>query len=355
LGSESVNGEKLNRILVILDKQQFVKLTDFVKQEKGVQNIDENKLSAAIEALKQISIETWINKKTNQINKLTLTIDLDKISDGSLKIVLNLNKIQLNQPSQILQPLDALSLQAAVKRQQESDQQNYDGYQLFKQARYAESKPYFEKALQINPNAYRAENNLGEVLRINKQYDEAIKHFTLGLKINPAHENPGINWMQALKDQNKCEALVSQANDFMKGYPSPKFERYIYWYKADGYYCQSKFAEAKENYLKTLDLNPWPDETFKLYLALASSERWANNLDAALSYGKQAVAWAEQNPRAQITAENLANAHMELVVTYFEKRDFASAKAELKTALSIDKNASKGDFYGSYARIINEH
>jgi len=82
------------------------------------------------------------------------------------------------------------------------------GNALKRQGKFEEAIAHFKKALRINPGYAKAHNNLGTALASQGKTEEALKHFGIALYINPgyaaAHSNIGV----ALAGQDEFEKAI---------------------------------------------------------------------------------------------------------------------------------------------------
>jgi tetratricopeptide (TPR) repeat protein len=94
---------------------------------------------------------------------------------------------------------NAVSLWSDVVKKSPQKVRPHDnlGNALKHQEKFEEAIAHFKKALQINPGYAKAHNNLGTALASQGKTEEAIKHFGIALYINPnyaaAHSNIGVS------------------------------------------------------------------------------------------------------------------------------------------------------------------
>src|SRR5829696_3971712 len=79
---------------------------------------------------------------------------------------------------------------------------------LFNQKKYDEAIPYFDKALQVEPNYTDALVNKGGALNNLGKYDEAIQSYDKALQIDPNFTRALINKGNALSDLGRYDEAI---------------------------------------------------------------------------------------------------------------------------------------------------
>ena len=91
----------------------------------------------------------------------------------------------------------------------------YTAMSLFFAKKYKEAKDYMIKSLEMEPDNFEANLNLGVIYRILENYNEAIKYYDKAIKINDKSDIAYINKAEAAAknnaDRNLIEGLVSIA------------------------------------------------------------------------------------------------------------------------------------------------
>ena len=155
------------------------------------------------------------NRPAESLEVYTKAAALQPPSGDDLKIV-GLNYVLLNDYS------DATRwLEKAV----ESDAKNEEGWYFlgrayYTQGRIGEAGAAFQKALQLNPNDAKAENNLGLVLEAEARTSEAIEAYRLSIawQQNSGHvsEQPYLNLGSVLLEQKRNEEALSPLEQAVK-------------------------------------------------------------------------------------------------------------------------------------------
>ena len=91
----------------------------------------------------------------------------------------------------------------------------YAAMSLFFAKKYKETKDYMIKALEIEPDNFEANLNLGVIYRVLENYNEAIKYYDKAIKINDKSDIAYINKAEAAAknngDRNLIEGLLNIA------------------------------------------------------------------------------------------------------------------------------------------------
>lgn len=119
--------------------------------------------------------------------------------------------------------LDLANYNSAVNNYKLSIEKGLDNYSnnyyvamsLFFTEKYKEAKDYMIKALEIEPNNFEANLNLGVIYRLLENYDNAIKYYDEAIKINNKSDIAYINKAEAAvknnADRNLIEGLLNIA------------------------------------------------------------------------------------------------------------------------------------------------
>ncbi|TKZ35103.1 tetratricopeptide repeat protein [Brachyspira catarrhinii] len=96
----------------------------------------------------------------------------------------------------------------------------YAAMSLFFAKKYKEAEDYMIKALEIEPDNFEANLNLGVIYRVLENYNEAIKYYDKAIKINDKSDIAYINKAEATAknkgDKNLIEGLLSIAISLKK-------------------------------------------------------------------------------------------------------------------------------------------
>ena len=134
------------------------------------------------------------------------------------------------------------------------------GNALKRQGKFEEAIAHFKKALQINPGYAKAHNNLGTALASQGKTEEAIKHFGIALYINPeyaaAHSNIGV----ALAGQDEFEKAIVHFRAALR--LKPDYAK-VHSNLGAALVRQGKLHEALEHFYTALKLKPDDVQTYQ--------------------------------------------------------------------------------------------
>ncbi len=127
------------------------------------------------------------------------------------------------------------------------------GNALKHQGKYEEAIYHFNKALELNPGYAKAHNNLGTVLAAQGKTDEAIKHFGIALYVDPgyaaAHSNVGV----VLAGRNEIEKAIVHFREALR--LKPDYAK-VHSNLGAALVRQGKLPEALEHLHTALRLKP---------------------------------------------------------------------------------------------------
>ena len=134
------------------------------------------------------------------------------------------------------------------------------GNALKRQGKFEEAIQHFNRALEINPGYAKAHNNLGTALASQGKIDEAIKHFGYALLINPdyaaAHSNIGV----ALAGRNELEKAIFHFKTALR--LKPDYAK-VHSNLGAALARQGKLLEAVEHFHTALRIKPDDVQTYK--------------------------------------------------------------------------------------------
>ena len=105
----------------------------------------------------------------------------------------------------------------------------------------------------VDPNYFPAFFNLGKLLEIKKEYEEAIEFYKKSLKINPNHLDSTLNLINCYEDINNLDKAVKVSEDSCKLHP----KRYEVYYNTGRLYHKYKINldSAYSAFKKSLSIN----------------------------------------------------------------------------------------------------
>ncbi|MBI4690441.1 MAG: tetratricopeptide repeat protein [Nitrospirae bacterium] len=74
----------------------------------------------------------------------------------------------------------------------------------------------WEDVVKKSPNKARGHNNLGADYKIKGQYDKAIKHFQIAVRLRPDYTGAYINLIDTYRDQGKIDEAINTARSLQK-------------------------------------------------------------------------------------------------------------------------------------------
>ncbi|HEY9302598.1 MAG TPA: tetratricopeptide repeat protein, partial [Phormidium sp.] len=179
----------------------------------------------------------------------------------------------------------------------------------------------YRQAILINSNYAEAHNNLANTLAVKGNLEEAIAFYQQVLTLNPnyavAHNNLG----NCLLAKGKLEAAITSYQQAIN----------LNFYYTEAYYnlgnalkAQSNFAEAEIQYQLAVTLKPFPEAHNNLGLVLQEQGK----IEEAIASYQQALAL---NPNYTEAHNNLGNA-------FEEKGNLEAAIASYQQALTFNPN-----------------
>lgn len=261
---------------------------------------------------------------------------------------------------------------------------------------YASEENLWSDTIQKNPKAWMAYNNLGRIFFQQKKIDEAIRLFTVSLRLKPNHAETRNNFGLALTEQRKFEQAVAEFSEAirLKG-AQPKFhfnlgialalqgmfESAIAAYKqalklqpnyADVHNNLSsvlnklgRHSESLEHSLRALQVKPnFPEAHYNAgnsFVSLGKLDEGTKHFSAALKlrpnffqvrydWGIALAMQGKFDEAAQHFREvlrqnpNDANAHMFIGNTLSGQKKFDEAIAHYQTALRLQPNDAQTHF-----------
>jgi len=134
------------------------------------------------------------------------------------------------------------------------------GNALKHQGKYEEAIYHFTRALELNPGYAKAHNNLGTVLAAQGKTDEAIKHFGMALYIDPgyaaAHSNVGV----VLAGRDEIEKAIVHFREALR--LKPNYAK-VHSNLGAALVRQGKLQEALEHLHTALQLKPDDAQTHR--------------------------------------------------------------------------------------------
>jgi len=134
----------------------------------------------------------------------------------------------------------------------ESMEQGQKGAEYFKQGNFKEAIPYFQQAIQLDPNNFTAYWSLGISYNSLGDHKQAIKIYEKGIKSAPKYSAlfyTGIaGEYNQLQEYNKAIDAASDSIKHKPGNPQP------YMMLGQAYYMLKDYKQARENLNKALEL-----------------------------------------------------------------------------------------------------
>jgi tetratricopeptide (TPR) repeat protein len=156
-----------------------------------------------------------------------------------------------------------------LKKAIELNPQNYRAYVdlawLYRrQDRFSPAQEYIKKAIELNPQNYRAYLELGRLYRRQHKFSQAEEWFKRAIELNPREDHSYFELGRVYHEQDK----FSQAEEwFKRAIELNPRETGFYFELGRLYHEQDKFSQAEECFKKCLTLDPMSE---RLYGALSS-------------------------------------------------------------------------------------
>ena len=158
---------------------------------------------------------------------------------------------------------------------------------------YESAKTVYQDNLDKNPQAWMADQNLGQILAENGEYEAAIGHYRKSIKIRPRNEEAYNNLGNALRAQGKFDEAIKSIQKAIQLEPNHTNAHY---HLGLVYHIKEDFARAIRHYRTALELNP-RFATAHYNLAVALKEE--GHFEAAVRHCRRAVEIDPQYARAR--------------------------------------------------------
>lgn len=146
---------------------------------------------------------------------------------------------------------------------------------------YDQSTKYYEKSLELETNnEYKSdcENNIGANYKEQKNFTEAIKHYTASINYFPlalTYKNRGRIFADEMKDYSTAIMDFNKAIELDGKYLD------AYWRRASAYYNLKNYSAALKDYKKVLELD---SEQKKIYYSLGACYQNMKIYSTAIDY-----------------------------------------------------------------------
>ncbi|CAG9325449.1 unnamed protein product [Blepharisma stoltei] len=220
-------------------------------------------------------------------------------------------------------------IEEMLKQDPENPELNEEmGLYLYNKAKYEDSAPYFEKAIEFDGKlSMKSLMAVGDLETQKNQYEEAIEYYTKALSMDPSvaeiHERLGELYSK-VKNQSESLNHLEEAVEL-----DPKNCEY-------GtnlglmYLNMHQYEESIKCFLKVLEINP---EFPKAHNNLGNAYRKIGKPKEAIHHYLQAI---ECTPKRKFPI-----AHINLATTYFYTGDTISALRHFEEALQVGSNIHK--------------
>ena len=133
---------------------------------------------------------------------------------------------------------------------------NRVGQLLFKQEKFAEAAPHFERAVQLKPELADNYNLLGLVYCRLQRFEEGIAQYRKGLQLNEGRPSTAQSVSTATMRVNLANALSLTGNSFSDLAQAASERGDVTAAQADTKEANARFTEAIEQYEKALAIEP---------------------------------------------------------------------------------------------------
>ena len=155
--------------------------------------------------------------------------------------------------------------------------------EMEKDGRSKKALAEFRKALEIDPELSRAQNNLGALLAADGQVDEAIAHYRKALKIKPDYVEAHCNLGTALAGRGQFDEAIDHFRKTLEINPDQAVAHDSLGLILAG---RGQADEAMAHYSKALEINP---EYAKAHYNLGNTLAGRGQFDEAIAHFRKAV------------------------------------------------------------------
>jgi tetratricopeptide (TPR) repeat protein len=202
------------------------------------------------------------NESEKKVNKTKFKIERSQVIAGLILLILlggvwryqkNLSLKNQTQPTDIVEQYRSQlkDLKEKAKSNNATDLQNY-AVALYVTGDLNEAEGAYKKQLAVDENNWVAKNNLANVLRDEKKFDEAIDYYEQAIKLFPKSVNTYINlgsiYQYSLNDTDKALDVYARG---MKANPESADLPVV---AALAYDQSGNKEKAKENFKKALEI-----------------------------------------------------------------------------------------------------
>jgi tetratricopeptide (TPR) repeat protein len=200
------------------------------------------------------------------------------------------------------------------------------GVLTWKQCRiYADSETLWRATIERNPASWLAQNNLGDILLRERQFDGAIVHFRKAIAIDPDYAEAFNNLGNALLQMGQTDEAIAQFQHALVIQPDIAVTRNNL---GTAFLKKGKVAEAITQYQLAIKIQPDNAEAM-------------NNLATALLQKGEAEAAMAQSREALKIRPGYADAHYNLGNALLQKGQIDEAIVHYQTAIGIHPESSE--------------
>jgi tetratricopeptide (TPR) repeat protein len=127
------------------------------------------------------------------------------------------------------------------------------GVALWQRGKNEEAMKHYSKALHIDPNYIDAHNNLGIILRRQGRLEEAVTHFSAVLRIDPDYREAHNNLGNTFAGLGRYDKAINHYKEALRIDPHDAIAHYNL---GNALGSQSKFKEARTHYEAALRIKP---------------------------------------------------------------------------------------------------
>lgn len=179
---------------------------------------------------------------------------------------------------------------------EESGKEYQAGLELFKERKYTEAVPHFQKAYELDKRNVAALFAHGLALNNMKKYREASEKLKLVLEKSPEHEKALLLYPITLERDSQNEKALAAYNKGIKIKPG-NFN--FCWGKGRIYLKQKKYKDALLNFDRALELNP---DNIKIMFLRAQTLIDLGRTDEGYSAANKILEKNSNHARARIIA-----------------------------------------------------
>jgi len=226
-------------------------------------------------------------------------------------------------------PLIILLITTQNLLSQTAEELNYQGIKLAKNGKIDKAYSIFDKAIKLYPDSPGPYSNRGNIYRIRKEYNLAIKDYSKSLELYPKNLNVRYARANTYLDSGNFQLAISDYTIIIEektSFPNIYFDRAYANIRAENY------NDAKTDLESQLAINP---KDFKSLANLINIKTKLELFDEALVDYEKILTDYPNQPNLHILYNNRANLYQDI-------NEYQKAIKDINVALKIKRNYDIG-------------